>query len=169
MKNRDIIINLSEVYKDIDSLTYKYAEVSEVPSPSVRNGMQSDTTESLDGHVLARAVEYRDARLRAEIGRFLRYECQTSVTDELRSRNTIVYRLSLDDEFQDALLRPVCTIIHRYLVFGALFDWYGPGMGSRQAQNYERELTELEVELTNNLNAVTIVQKVKQPFGRRLY
>ena len=170
MKQRDIMIILHEVYRDIDSLTYKYAEVSDVPTPSVKNGMTSDTTEHLDGLLLARAVDYRDAKLRAWIGRFLREEEVFNVSNSIESKEMIVYRLNVGDEFQDALLRPLCNMIHRYLVFGALYDWYGPGMGSRQAQNYKAELDSLEQDIMDELNSdVTIVQKTKQPFANRTY
>lgn len=169
MKQRRITVNLNEIYRDIDSLTYKYAEVSDVPSPSAKNGMESDSTEGLDGRLLARSVEYRDAKLRAIIGRYLADDCIMSVSNRLESKDTIDYELNLDDEFSDSMLKPVCTMISRYLVYGSLFDWYGAGMGSRQAANYAQELTELEYELINNLQAETIVHKPKQPFGRRLY
>lgn len=169
-KTRTITIMLNEVYRDIDDLTYKYAEVSDVPSPSVKNGMTSDTTDHLDGLLLARAVDYRDAKLRAWIGRFLGEERMDGVVNTLISKDRIVYRLNLEDTFQDALLRPICSMIHRYLVFGALFDWYGPGMGSRQAQNYSSELDSLEQDIMDELNSdVTIVQKTKQPFANRTY
>lgn len=168
MKERTITITLSEIYKDIDSWTYKYAEVSDVPRPSVKNHMQSDKDEALDGRLLARSVQYRDAKLRNVIGRYLKGETVLSVTNAMPTAETIVYNLTLDDEFEDSLLLPLCTMIARYLTFGALFDWYGPGMGSRQAQNYEQELTDLEIELINDLQAVTIVQKTKQPWGRKV-
>lgn len=169
MKQRRIIVNLGEIYKDIDSLTYKYAEVSDVPSPSAKDNMQSDVKEGVDGRLLSRWVEYRDGKLRAVIGRYLKEEEVTVVCNHLLPRTDIVYDLVLDDEFQDALLQPLCSMINRYLTLGALYDWYGKGMGSRQAQAYESELAELETELMNNLTAVTIVQKTKQPFARRLY
>lgn len=171
MKCRRITINLNEVYRDIDSLTYKYAEVSDIPSPSAKSGMQSDSGDSLDGRLLSRAVEYRDAKLRTVIGRYLAQptQQQLEVSNVLVARDSIVYDLELDDEFQDSMLMPLCSMMSRYLTYGALFDWYGPGMGSRQAANYELELTGIETELVNNLQAVTIVQKTKQPFARRLY
>ena len=169
MKQRTITIMLHEVYRDIDSLTYKYAEVSEVPTPSIKNGMMSDTTEHLDGLLLARAVDYRDAKLRAWISRFLKEEEVYNVGNTIESKDRIVYCLNLEDSFRDAVLRPLCSMIHRYLVFGALFDWYGSGMGSRQAQNYSSELDRLEQDIMDELNSDTIVQKTKQPFANRTY
>ncbi len=169
MKHKVITIILGEIYKDIDSLTYKYAEVSDVPSPKIRSGMQSDAAESLDGRLLARAVEYRDAKLRVLIGRYL--ECvNDDVSDNvLKSKSKLTYHLILDDEFQDAMLQPMCSLFNRYLTLGALYDWYAKGMGSKQAAVYAAELDDLELEITNNLQAVTIVKRPLQPWGRQLY
>lgn len=169
MKTRTINLSKTEIYKDIDALTYKYAEVSNVPSPQAKSDMQSDSTVALDGHILARGVMYRDATLRNVIGRYLADESVMSVSNTLSSSDQLTYNLNLDDEFRDSLLQMLCEMCHRYITWGALYDWYGPGMGQQQAAIYASELQSLEMEIYNNLNAVTIVQKPKQPFGRRLY
>ncbi len=167
-KARTIRIIKENVYRDIDNLTYKYAEASDIPSPKVENAVQSDTTESLDGHILARNVEYRDSRIRSCISNWIADEDNEvlTVTDNLQINDAYIdYKLEIPGSMKDSLLRNVASTIHRYLVYGALYDWYGAGMGSRQAEAYAKELTGLENEIQSMLCAVTIVKRPLQPFG----
>lgn len=165
MKHRKVIITLARVYEDIDAQTYKFAQVSATPSPVASDEMQSDHTESLDGHLLARNVEYRDAQIRSKLGFCLEDYPSAYATDELKGSDKLVYHLSLDDSFKDVMLDVLATYIHRYLYIGALFDWYGTGMGNNIAGAYSRDLEKLENEITNCVRSKSVAKRPMQPFG----
>lgn len=164
-KLRGITIQLKEIYKDIDAHTYKYAEVSTVPSPRAKNEMQSDTTTDLDGGLLSRNVEYRDAKLRSVISFAIADDTVlASATNERSEDGNLLYNLILPLSFKDSLLHSIAVLIHRYLVYGALYDWYGAGLGVGQRTAYEDELKEIERELCNRLRATSVVKKPHNPF-----
>lgn len=165
-KERVICIIKDELYKDIDALTFKFAEASSVPQPKVENAMSSDSTEDLDGHILSRNIEFRDAKLRQLLSFAIADDVGVHVADDEQTLDKkIIYKFILDATFKDSLLKAVATYIHRYLVYGALFDWYGAGMGMQQSREYERQLTDLENEITNNLRSTNVVKRPMQPFG----
>lgn len=167
-KTRTIRIIKANVYRDIDDLTYKYAEASDIPSPKVENAIQSDVTENLDGHIMARNVEYRDSKMRSCICNWIA-DADSDVlvvTDALKINESYIdYKLEIPATMKDSLLGNVASIIHRYLVYGALYDWYGAGMGHKQADSYAKELTNLENEVQGMLCAVGVVKRPLQPFG----
>lgn len=166
-KERTIKIRKQGIYDDIDSLTYKYAEVSSVPSPQQRDAMSSDAKESLDGHLMARNVEFREAQVRKMLRRFIKAEEVTVIADdELQANDYIEYHLIVPVILKDELLKSVVTYIHRYLVYGALYDWYAAGMGSNQSAVYAAELAELEAEINNTMIPDTIIIPPLNPWGR---
>ena len=93
-------------------------------------------------------------------------------TDEVLTANdnmvldaTFVYNLVLDMEFRDAMLEPLKGYIHRYLVWGALYDWYGSSLGESQANFYNGELTELENAIVGLITLPNTAKRPLQPFG----
>lgn len=166
-KRRIIKIRKEGIFKDIDTLTYKYAEASSVPSPQQRDVMSSDSTERPDGHLLARNVEFREAEVRRILRRFIEPEELTIIADdELQQNPYIEYHLIVSIKLKDELLKSVATYIHRYLVYGALYDWYAAGMGSNQSAVYAAELKQLEAQIGNILNCETIIIPPLNPWGR---
>jgi len=166
-KERIIKIRVQGIYDDIDSLTYKYAEVSSVPSPQQKDAMSSDSKEGLDGHLMARNVEFRESQVRKMLRRFLKAEEVTVISDdELQDKEYIEYHLMVPVILKDELLKSVTTYIHRYLVYGALYDWYAAGMGSNQSAVYAAELDELEAEINNTMIPDTIIIPPLNPWGR---
>lgn len=166
MKTRRITIHTNKVFKDIDDLTYKYAEASSIPSPRVENAIMSDSTEGMDGHILARNVEYRDAIIRSRMSSCLRSEAVQEADNSLSVAACIVYDLCLDDEYEDSGLKVLAVLIHRYLVWGALYDWYAAGMGSAQANAYAAQLSAIESQIINKTRA-SVAKRPLQPFGPR--
>ena len=165
-KERTITIKLDNVYSEIDRWTYKYVEASSIESPKTRNAMSSDSTESLDKNLLARNVEMRDAALRGVIRFVLADTAEVaSADDDLSTATSIVYNLLLPLSFKDALLKSLTTYIHRYLAWGALYDWYAAGMDSAHAKVFANELSDLEATITNLLHSDEIVKMPMQPFG----
>ena len=169
-KYRKIRIKIADVYKDIDSRTYKYAEASTVEAPKQKDAMQSDVSDNLDGHILARNVELRDAKLRQLFSEWLK-ENDTEIIIETNTlyANTqeyLDYEMYVPVELKDAMLRSVATFMHTYLVCGALFDWYGKGMGDKQAAIYQAELDDIETNITNTLIPSTVIIPPLNPWGR---
>ena len=168
-KRRIIKIRKEGIYKHIDTLTFKYAEASSVPSPQQRDAMSSDTTERPDGHLMALNVEFREAEIRRIIRRFIEPEEQVIIADdELQQCPYIEYHLIVSSKLKDEMLKSVTTYIHRYLVYGALYDWYAAGMGSNQSAVYAAELKQLESQIGNILNCETIIIPPLNPWGRPL-
>ncbi|MBR4404925.1 MAG: hypothetical protein IKW84_08955 [Bacteroidaceae bacterium] len=166
-KERTIKIRKQGIYDDIDSLTYKYAEVSSVPSPQQRDAMSSDVKESLDGHLMARNVEFREAQVRKMLRRFIKAEEVTVIADDdLQQNEYIEYHLIVPTILKDELLKSVATYIHRYIVYGALYDWYAAGMGSKQSAVYAAELDQIEAEINNAMIPDTTIIPPLNPWGR---
>ena len=78
--------------------------------------------------------------------------------------NMYRYWFNLPVEFKDNSLRALAEYIHRFLVFGALYDWYLM-LGSAQAGYYGAQLGELEDTIDSILRSPSIVKRPMQPFG----
>lgn len=164
-KTRVIDIIKAEVFKDIDLYTHKHVDAHEDMGKRSANAVSSDSMEDVDGAVIARYVEFRNAQLRHRIQLALAETVGEYATDELTVDNEkYVYSLRVPDEFNDNALRPLAEYMHRFLVFGALYDWYGQfGMG--MADFYGRQLKEMENLISDTLRGPSIVKRPLQPFG----
>ena len=142
-KERTVTIVKQNLYDDIDAETYKFMEGnSEAPSQK-SNSFSADTAERLDGHIIARLVENGDANLRKRLMRYLKNEnVVTSATDTMTLDSSLVYEFILSTEFNDSMMETVKNLIHRYLVWSALFEWYGASLGSEQAKWFQNTLAE---------------------------
>ena len=164
-KERLVEIYKNEVYKDVDLLTYKHVEGNAVPSPEAKNAISSDTAEDMDGAVIVRYVEFRDAILRRKMQSVLAPREQGYADDDLNlDDHKYRYRLVLPVEFNDNLLEPLAEYIHRFLVWGALYDWYSQ-FGMPQASVYGAQLDGLEEDISGILRAPSIAKRPMQPFG----
>ena len=87
--------------------------------------------------------------------------------------NAIVFAKCIDgrwtkpevtNDFKDIMLRPLAEYIHRFLVFGALYDWYAQfDMG--QAGYYGKMASDAQDEIGSILAGPAIVKRPLQPFG----
>lgn len=169
-KQRIVKIIRANVYKEIDAVTFKYADAAGLESKRVENAISSDTQETLDAHLLARNIELRDARVRILLRDVLDDSVeQVQATDNLMLDPNIIYNLQLRISFKDSLLRALAIYIHRYLAWGALFDWYAAGIGSKQSKVFQDELDNLEGEILNIIYSDDTEQKPLQPFGPAKY
>ena len=164
-KERTVTIYKQKVYEDIDALSYKYAEARPTLHPQESNATASDTAERLDGHVIARHVEFREAQLRRFMHFALKEEEATSANDLMILDEAFVFNLSLPVQFKDALLDPLKDYIHRFLVWGALFDWFGASLGNAQANAYKKDLDDIKNEIINMLRVPGVAKRPMQPFG----
>ena len=164
-KDRKIEIIKGEVFKDINLYTHKHVDARTDMADRTGNAVSSDSSEDVDGAVLMRYVGFRDANLRNKIQFALNPGKNGYANDQITlEESKYVYDLVLDAEFNDQMLRPLAEYIHRYLVFGALFDWYSQ-FGMPQASVYGSQLKELEDAIVSGLSGASIVKRPMQPFG----
>ena len=165
LKQWVITIHKSLVYEDIDRFTYKHVEGSGSADPKQRNAVSADTSEHLDGSVIERYTEYRHAKLCKLIQSALESEESTTADDIAPSEEpSFIYTLNIQKETKDALRRPLAEFMHRFLVWGVLYDWYSQ-FGLQQAGVYGSELGELEAEIDAIVRGPSIVKRPLQPFG----
>ena len=162
-KARTIEIYKNEVFKDIDLYTHKHVDAREDMGLRTGNAVSSDNSENVDGAVIARYVEFRDAQLRTKIQFALAAESEDYADDDLTlEKNKYPYHLVVPDGFNDNTLRPLAEYIHRFLVWGALYDWYSQ-FGMNQAAVYDPK--DLLDHITGILRGPSIVKRPMRPFG----
>lgn len=164
-KERTIEIYKNEVFKDIELYTYKHIEASALQDVKARNAVQADNSENMDGAVLARYVEFRDAQLRNKLQFALNETTVEYADDDITMQdNKYRYNLVLPESFNDKMLRPLAEYIHRFLVWGALYDWYSQ-FGMQQAGIYGSQLDKIEEQISGILRGPSITKRPLQPFG----
>lgn len=164
-KKRTVTISKASVYKDIDLYTHKTVDGSGEADNRVRNAKSSDSAETVDGAVIARNVEFRDAELRRRVRHVLADITRDEATDALTmDEANYVYEFDLPMDFDDNQLRPLAEYIHRFLLFGALYDWYSQ-FDMKQARFYGEQLEDIEDGIDGILRSTHIVKRPLQPFG----
>ena len=164
VRNVDIYKNL--VYKDIELHTFKHVDASGNPDIVVRNAVSADPSEGIDSAVVARFVAFRDARLRNILQFALVEEPQAYADDGLNIvDDRFRYWMELPSTFRDSTLQALAEYMHRFLVFGALYDWYSQMGMLQQASVYGSELDQLEEDISSILRGPSIAKRPMQPFG----
>jgi len=164
-KERVVEIFKNEVYKDVDLLTYKHTEGNAIQNLEAKNAIAADVSEDMDGAVIVRYVEFRDAKLRRKLQSVLKDMTQDYADDDLNLNDHMYrYRFLLNESFNDNLLEPLAEYIHRFLVWGALYDWYSQ-FGLPQAAVYGSQLDELEEDINSILRSPSLAKRPLQPFG----
>ena len=167
MKKATITIYKKAVLADIDALTFKRVDgVLAGESEQVKNALSSDSQEDLDGHLLHRHMELRDANLRKRLSFCLeRDDEDLSVTNLLEMDNPIfLYRLSVPDGMDKQRLSVLAKKMHDYLVNGTLCDWYATQ--NMKGDVSAEELEDLEAEVIYALRP-SYTKRPLQPFGPR--
>lgn len=165
-KTRTVTIYKNKVYKDIDLYTHKHEDASDSQNVQARNAISSDSNEPVDGAVLARHVQFRDAILRNHFQFALGDVVQAAADDSITlEEGTFVYTFEVPEDFNDNTLKPIAEFIHRFLVFGALYDWYMQFGMFNQAEGYGRQLESIEDTLSSMLRGASIAKRPLQPFG----
>lgn len=164
VRNVDIYKNL--VYKDIELHTFKHVDASGSQDVVVRNAVAADPAEGVDSAVIARFVAFRDAKLRNILQFALVEEPQAYADDGLDLvDDRFRYWMKLPSNFRDSTLQALAEYMHRFLVFGALYDWYSQMGMTQQASVYGSQLQELEDEISSILRGPSIAKRPMQPFG----
>lgn len=164
-KVRTIEIYKNEVFKDIDLYTHKHVDAHEEMGRQSGNAVSSDNSENVDGAVIARYVEFRNAQLRTLLQFCLADTGEEYADDDITLEdNKYTFTFTVPEKFNDNTLRPLAEYIHRFLVWGALYDWYSQ-FGMPQAAIYGSQLEEIEEKINSIMRGPSIVKRPMQPFG----
>ena len=166
MKRAKIIIYKAEVDHDIDAGTYKRTDASlDGASDRQQNAVSSDAAEDLDGSLIARYRDRRDAKIRER----LKYCLKKDPDEVLEYRNILnldpayIYELTVSDDITAADIESAGTKIHEYIVRGSLYDWY-LGAGLQPTDSLE-SLQNLEDSIAASLRGRSWGHRPMQPFG----
>lgn len=166
MRTAVITLYKAIIDKDIDSRTAKRVDASlDQASDRAQNAIASDATERLDGRLITRYRDLRDARLRER----LRFCLVKDTNTELRSDNVVVaepayiYRLNVADDFSQDDLDILSTKMNDYITRGTLRDWYiNAGL---PPIDDEDTLENLETGIASMLRGKSYGRRPIQPFG----
>lgn len=165
-KSRTVTIYKNKVYKDIDLYTHKHVDASDSQNVQARNAVSSDTAESVDGAVISQYVEFRDARLRDLLQFALKDDMVAAADNSITlEEETYLYEFEVKDSFRDITLKTVAQYMHRYLVFGALSDWYGQFGDMKLSEYYGMQANALEETIKSIMRGPSIAKRPLQPFG----
>ena len=165
MKTRKIILHKNEVLYDIEGLAYKYTESLGLEGKA-KNTVAADHNDTLDGRLLSRMMDMRDAQLRKRV-RFALAPTNKEVSCDNPADNAeYVYDLSVADKFDDNMLDVIKVQMHEYLVRGALLDWYKK-IGVQSIAVDAGEVAELEESIVSSLRTPSYMKAPMQPFGPR--
>lgn len=167
-KTRKVILRTAAVMKDIDMLTYKLSDVATAEGID-KNNLASDIEETVDGSVLSRFVDARVAELRKRLSFCLEDEVITVVDNENYLQPEYEFIFTLPSTFKDSELKTAVSMMHDYLVRGALFDWYNK-LGTPFGAQLAYEVADLEHKIVDIFREPRVVKHSMifyQPFGRR--
>ena len=165
MKIRRIILHKDQVLYDIEGLAYKLTEATALEGKA-KNTLAADHNEVLDGRLLSRMMDVRNAQLRKRLRFALVATMQEVACDNPANNTEYVYDLSLNDRFDDNMLEVVKTQMHEYMVHGALLDWY-KRLGIQNTAVDAREVLGLENSIVSTLRTPSYMKAPLQPFGPR--
>lgn len=166
MKNFTIRIIKSKIDEDIDNRTYKRMEVSlQGASDTTKDAASSDTEEEHDAAIVTRYRDYRDAKIRRRLVRYLvSNSTATEFINALRSpKQEYVYVFSLPDDTSSDFIDAVKGLIHEYIVRGTAYDWYK--YAGLQPTDSEKDLEDMENDILNSLRGKPVTTRPLQPFG----
>lgn len=153
-KDYKITIKANELLYDIDAITHKSMVVLENANENVtpKSTFNVQTTSGeLDRSLLTRMLDYRDSQLRVFMSSYLNEDdVVTEIDDTLKKEQDYIYNLSMYESWQSTLLKPLKEEIHRYLVYGTLYDYFSKTLPD-MASHYEAEISEIESKMTNML------------------
>lgn len=129
MASYTININTKELLYDIDALTYKTTLTrKDMLQDSIAKESYAIKTDEqeLDRALLIRMLNYRDAEIRVVLIRFLsEVDTGESVDTDLDVfKEAYLYDITTKEDWNPQLLKPLAKHIHRYLVYGTLYDYY---------------------------------------------
>lgn len=166
MKTATIKLYKEILDKDIDSRTAKRVDATlDQASDRSQNAIASDATEKLDGRLIVRYRDLRDAQLRARLRFCLVKDTTTelSIDNVVRITPAYIYVLNVSDDFSMDDLQALSTKMNDYIIRGTLRDWYlNAGL---QPVDDEDTLDELATDIASALRGKSYGHRPMQPFG----
>ena len=126
--------------------------------------VEPDEAGRIDLELLHRIIELRDADVSVILQNYLS-NFSTSEVDDLHNTDAnFVYEIEMPDAWPSAMLRPLTTYIHEYLVKGILYDYLKDKMPDI-AQAYKPDVDEMEESIQSALNTRQgMIKRPLQPF-----
>lgn len=121
-KRRRLVLYKNNILHDIDVLSYKLAETS--IQGDVKDSVASDSEDALDGSVMGRLMDSREASLRKKLGFCLNEAEIFEVSNSSEPEEQYIYDFHLPVSFKDIELKTAVSLMHDYLVKATLMDWY---------------------------------------------
>lgn len=163
MKTRTITIYKNEVHYDCEADAFKLMDVMSA-DVKTKNAIAADSSDMLDGRMLSRLTDLRDAMVRKRLAFCLATESHLESNDLPSSDSQYIYTLELADEFNDNMLNSVKTFIHEFLVRGTLYDWYSKCNVNPNPIRKD-ELDDLLNKIAGELRGKSWIKVPFQPFG----
>lgn len=154
MKTLRVRLSKAIIDNDIDQRTFKRMEASFQNAPETsKDAVASDTEEDHDAAIVTRYRDYRDAKLRKRLIKYLEEDSSVEeFTNAPRSTEPeYVYTFSVPDDFRSELMGDISVMMHEYIVRGTIYDWYKYA-GIEQKDN-DSVFDELEDDILYNLGS----------------
>ena len=167
MKDLTITLSKAMLDNDIDQRTYKRMEASlQNLNETGRDAVASDTEEGPDAEIITRYRDYRDARIRKRLVRYLVTEVPSHFfTNRPKSPfPEYLYVFRVPDDFRTEIMEAIKDDLHEYIIRGTLYDWYK--YAGIPPLDTEQSLEEMENDILNSLRGRPDVSaRPLQPFG----
>jgi hypothetical protein len=165
MKTKTIILHKNEIHYDCEAHAYKLMDVIGTDI-KIKNAVAADSGDVLDGRMLSRYTDLRDAEVRKALAFCLEDRSIDTIDDRPSTCPSYSYVVNVSDEFKDAALLAIRTHLHEYLVRGTLHDWY-KGCGIGQNPIDPQEVESLLEKAVADLRGKSWMKAPMQPFGPR--
>lgn len=159
-----ITINVDTVIYDIEAIVQKAFDVKDGGQSTISSyAIRPDET-PLDRNLILRLIDRREADLRMILMPYEEDDDSVSENNELNatSNGTFIFALTMPDTWKNSLIKPLTAYMHRYLVWGVLFDYYST-VAPELAASYDTLQTERDV-ITALSKRITAVKAPLQPF-----
>ena len=159
-----IRIKKSRVTTHAAAAIRKVLDVRSITGTITGYHLEPDMANGLDVELVNRKLELRDAKVRTIMQKYLA-EHPTEADDELQeSIPNLYYNLSMPDRWPGAMLQPLATFIHNYLVCGILYDYLKDKMQDI-AGEYKADVDDMEEQIEETLSESTgMIKAPMQPF-----
>lgn len=165
-KRRTITIDKASVFADVDNLTQKYADGRQMDNVKREDAFVSDTTSHYDMAIIERLAEFRASELWMILARVVADDREVTEEDNsLMAGGDYVYVFDMPVAFKDQKLKALAILMHRYILWGILHDWYEYLGDAAQAAAFKKKADDVKDEIKDMVMVPSRVKKPLQPFG----
>ena len=165
-KRRNITIDKSAVFHDVDNLTQKFADGRQMDNVKKEDAYVSDVTSHFDSAVIERLAEFRASELYMILSRAISSDMEVTEADNsLMAGGTWEYVFDMPIQFKDQKLKPLAILMHRYILWGILADWYMELGEDGQAAAWKKKADDIVDDIKDMVMVPSRHNKPLQPFG----